>query len=309
MNKWHLLVVDDEPLNLDIIAELLDDPCFDLDLASDAESALEKLETPGSVYDLIILDRMMPGMSGIEMLKRIKAEQRFRRIPVIMQTAASAPEQVSEGIEAGAYYYLTKPYDPMVLLAIVRDALASVEEWGRQDATAQQIQNLSAALGLLSQAEFRFATLGEAHSLVSLLAALCPEPERVTMGLSELLVNAIEHGNLGITYAEKSRLNCAGGWLEEVERRLLQPEYRQRTAKVSFQRADDEIRFTITDQGQGFVWRDYLQIDPARAFDANGRGIAMAKLISFSKLEYQGCGNQVIATVDISREHGEPDKA
>ena len=298
MKKWHLLVVDDEPLNLDIIGELLDEPCFELDMALDAESALEKLETPGSAYDLIILDRMMPGMSGIEMLHRIKAERRFRRIPVIMQTAASAPEQVSEGIAAGAYYYLTKPYDPMVLLAIVRDALVNVEEWGKQDAIAQQIQNLSAALGLLDQAEFRFANLGEAHSLVSLLAALCPEPDRVTIGLSELLVNAIEHGNLGITYAEKSRLNCEGRWLDEVERRLGLPEYRQRAATVSFSRNLHEIRFSIADQGLGFAWQDYLQIDPARAFDANGRGIAMAKMISFSNLEYQGCGNVVVATVD-----------
>lgn len=299
MKKWRLLVVDDEPMNLDIIAGLLDDPCYELDMAPDAEHALEKLETSGSVYDLIILDRNMPGMSGIDLLRRIKAERRFRRIPVIMQTAASAPAEVSEGIEAGAYYYLTKPYDPTVLLAIVRDALANIEEWTQQDATAHEIQQLSAALGLLEQAEFHFSTLGEAHTLVSLLAALCPDPERVTLGLAELLVNAIEHGNLGIGYAEKSRLNFSGRWLAEVERRLALPEYRDQRATVSFQRTRHALRFTIADQGKGFAWQDYLKIDPARAFDANGRGIAMAKLLSFSTLEYHGCGNVAVATVAI----------
>lgn len=299
MKKRRFLVVDDEPLNLEIIAEFLDNPLYELDLVLNAEQAMAKLDMPDAEYAIIILDRMMPGINGIELLHNIKAEQRFQRVPVIMQTAASTPEQVREGIEAGAYYYLTKPYEPKVLLAIIRAALADVERQMEHASAAERMQQQSEALRLLTHAEFHFATLDEVHNLAALLSNLCPEPDTVIMGLTELLVNAIEHGNLGLSYAEKSRLSFEGGWEEEVTRRQSLPEYRERVATAGFVRVDGEIRFTISDQGNGFAWQDYLEIDPKRAFDPNGRGIAMAKQISFNRLEYQGRGNKVLATVSI----------
>lgn len=299
MKKWRFLVVDDELLNLEIIAEFLDNPLYELDLVLNAEQAMAKLEMPGAEYAMIILDRMMPGINGIELLHKIKAEQRFQRVPVIMQTAAATSEQVREGIEAGAYYYLTKPYEPKVLLAIIRAALADVEQQKEHASAAERMQQQSEALRLLTHATFHFATLAEVHNLASLLASLCPQPDVVMMGLTELLVNAVEHGNLGMSYAEKSRLSFEGGWEEEVARRLKLPEYRNRIATASFERNAGEIRFTISDQGDGFAWQEYLEIDPKRAFDPNGRGIAMAKQLSFKKLEYQGRGNMVLATVAI----------
>ena len=294
MSRWHLLAVDDEPLNLEIIREYLDDPRMDLDLAPNAERAWQRLEAAAAPYDLVILDRMMPGMNGIELLRRMKADARFRRIPVIMQTAAASPEQVREGVEAGAYYYLVKPYEPAALLAIVRAALADVEE---QAAAAQHTVKQTAALRLMACAEFRIATLDDANRLAGLLAALCPAPVTAAMGLAELMINAIEHGNLGISYAEKSRLKREDAWEAEIVRRLALPENCGKAARVAMARTATEIVFTIRDEGQGFDWRRYLDFDPARAFDPNGRGIAMARKISFSRIEYRGCGNEVVAAV------------
>jgi DNA-binding response OmpR family regulator len=179
MSRWHLLAVDDEPLNLEIIREYLDDPRMDLDLAPNAERAWQRLETEAVPYSLVILDRLMPGMTGIELLRRMKADKRFRHIPVILQTAAASPEQVREGVEAGAYYYLTKPYEPAALLAIVRAALADVED---QAAAARRAAEQAGTLQLLEAGEFRFATLDEANRLAGLLASLCPSPEAASMG-------------------------------------------------------------------------------------------------------------------------------
>lgn len=301
MRAWRLLVVDDEPLNLEIIAEFLDDPCFELDMVESALLALERLEAPGCNYDLIILDRMMPGMNGIDLLRRIKAEERFGQIPVIMQTAASSPEQVREGIEAGAYYYLTKPYEPQVLLAIVHAAMADIEERTKRVSEEQHARSQKDALRLLRRAEFSFSSLDDARHLGDLLASMCHDPATVLLGLTELLVNAVEHGNLGISYTEKSRLRLEDGWEAEVARRLTLPEYQGRVATVCIERDLDETRFIIADQGKGFSWESYLEMDPARAFDPNGRGIAMARQISFSSIEYQGCGNVVVAKVAVSR--------
>ncbi len=295
-NRWRILAVDDEPLNLEIIRECLDDPDVSVDLAPNAERAWQRLEAGPAPYDLTIVDRMMPGMNGIELLRRMKADRRFRHIPVILQTASAAPEDVREGIEAGAYYYLTKPYQPAALTAIVRAALADMAD---QVATVRLAAQHTETLTLLDAAEFRFATLGDVSRVAGLLASLCPDAEAAAVGLTELMINAIEHGNLGIGYEEKSRLKRDDVWEAEIAQRQARPENRAKQARVAMRRTPLEIEFTITDEGGGFDAQRYLDFDPARAYDLNGRGIAMARTISFQRIEYRGCGNQVVAAVSL----------
>jgi CheY-like chemotaxis protein len=297
MLQASILVVDDEPLNLEIIAEFLEDDHYKLRFAGTGEEAWEILESPGEVFDLVVLDRRMPGMDGVDLLRRIKADSRLSPLPVIMQTAAGAPEQVKEGIEAGAYYYLVKPYDPDSLQTIVRAALddassrADLEQMGRT-----QIR----AIHWLQDAHLSYRTVEEAREIGVFLSGLCPTPDMAVIGLVELLVNAIEHGNLGISYADKTQLRQEGTWDHEVRRRLLLPENRGKRAEVAVVRAADELTFTIRDHGLGFDWRKYMEFDPERAFDPNGRGIAMAKQLSFYRLVYEGRGNVVVAAIKLN---------
>ena len=142
---------------------------------------------------------------------------------------------------------------------------------------------------------FRYRDLEEAKSLAHFLARACPEPERAILGLHELLINAVEHGNLGLSYTDKSALIAATSWLEEVNHRLQLDEFKDRYVEVRFERLADSLSFTIIDQGKGFDWRDYLDFSTERAFDLHGRGIAMAGKISFDSLTYLGCGNTVVA--------------
>lgn len=289
----HLLIVDDEPLNLEILSEYFDGQGYQLTTAESGEAAWDILGREQS-FDLILLDRMMPGVDGVELLKRIKATPRLAPIPVIMQTAASSPEQVREGLLAGALYYLTKPYEQASLLAIVRSALSDASS--RQDLHRRLAEHVS-ALRLMQDARFSLATLEEANRLALFLAHACPEPEGAVLGLSELIVNAIEHGNLGISYGEKSRLKRSDQWHEEIARRLELPENAHKRVEVHFTRDKEQIRISIQDQGKGFNWTPYLDFDPERAFDPNGRGIAMARLSCFDRLEYQGLGNTVLGTL------------
>lgn len=297
MEKERVLVVDDEQLNLFIIQEFLENEALELELLSDPLVAWERLMAPDSNFSLVILDRMMPGLDGLELLRRMKHEARFVDIPVIMQTAASSPDQVSEGLEAGAYYYLTKPYEPEALISIVRAAL---EDRRARYHLRHRAARLEEAQLLIRSAEYRFVTLDDIASLVSVLAAMCPQPNVVAPGLSDLMVNAIEHGNLGLSYQEKSQLKWEGDWEGEISRRLALPEFRDRVASVRVERRPDSIVFTIADQGGGFDWKRFLNFDPDRAFDPNGRGIAMARMMSFASLEYQGRGNVVVAAVALS---------
>ncbi len=300
MTTIRILTVDDEPLNLAIIEEYLsEERNYRLDSAGDGEAAWQILEAAATPYDLVILDRMMPVLDGLELLKRMKADPRFADIPVIMQTAASAPEQVREGLAAGAYYYLTKPYEPETLCAVVR---AAVGDRQLLRTAISRIGNFDRAIQQLAMIEFRFRTLDEAHTLAEFLAGLCPTPQSALFGLTELMVNAIEHGNLGISYREKTLLLMENDWLDEIGRRLELPQFAGRVARVRLECAPDSLCFTISDEGHGFDWQHYLDFDPTRIFDPNGRGIAMAQRTSFNSVEYRDGGKTVVARIAL----GEP---
>jgi hypothetical protein len=151
----------------------------------------------------------------------------------------------------------------------------------------------------MEQSRFRFQTLEEAKNLAFLIANCFPDPEAVVYGLNEMLINAVEHGNLGITYSEKTQLILEGRLFEEIERRLIQPEHKRKWAYLSFEASEHVIQVRIKDQGNGFDWRQYLEISPERATHPHGRGIATSKLMSFTSLEYIGCGNEVVCTVTL----------
>lgn len=299
MESNRVLVIDDEELNLLIIEEFLAEEGLQLEMESDPLVAWERLAAPDSDYSLVILDRMMPGLDGLSFLRRMKADPRLANVPVILQTAASAPEQVREGLLAGAFYYLIKPYEPEALVSIVRGAL---EDSRIRRALRKAVKRQAAVPQLLISAEYRFSTLQDINSLLPELVALSPNPDQTASGIADLMVNAVEHGNLGITYKEKARFKQEGGWEAEVARRLALPENQGRCAIVRVERFPDRIDYTVTDLGNGFDWQQYLDFDPERAFDPNGRGIAMARLMSFSHLEYIGCGNQVRASVKRATE-------
>ncbi len=241
---------------------------------------------------------MMPGMDGIEVLQHIKATPKLAALPVIMQTARAAKDDIREGLEAGAYYYLTKPFDAGDLLAIVR---TSVSDFERYKELQSQVEQTNSVMSHLDEGQFTFRTLEEATNLIPQLANACPDASAAALGLSELTINAIEHGNLGISYEEKSLLQKEDIWMEEIANRLADPEHAGKFVTLTFKRTDSDLTFTIRDQGNGFDWQDYLTMEAARAFDSHGRGICMANALSFDELEYRGCGNEVVARIKLDR--------
>jgi CheY-like chemotaxis protein/anti-sigma regulatory factor (Ser/Thr protein kinase) len=291
----HILVVDDEPLNLEIIQEILDGSDYEVSTAEDGFAALERLEANPENFDVILLDRMMPRMDGLEVLARVKQHPILKHCPVILQTARAGKDEILEGLQAGAYYYLTKPFEENMLLSVVKTAARDRLHYKQ---LLQTQENNKKCLGLMQHGRFRFRTLAEAKALAAGLASSCPDPAKVVMGLSELMINAVEHGNLGITYDEKSRLNAEGKWEDEVNQRLEMEKYRDKSAEVHFARVHGGIEITIADQGDGFEWKQYLKMRPERAMDNHGRGIAMAGLLSFPRIEYRGKGNEVCVLVD-----------
>lgn len=292
----RVLVVDDEQDNLELITWYLKTEPYELTLVDCGEEALHRLDESPQGYDCVLLDRMMPGMDGIEVLKRIKADARTRLLPVIMQTGAAEPEQIAEGLRLGAYYYLAKPYRREILASILAAALTDVAQ--RRE-ISDRLTDHHIALCLITRASFELTTLAEARALAAMLACHCSDPGAVSIGLGEMLINAVEHGNLAIGFSEKSRLLAAGSWTHEIERRLALPEYAARKVRVDIAHRDGLLEVTITDCGSGFDWQDYLEISAERAFESHGRGIAISRVLSFASLTYSGCGNCVTVTAAL----------
>lgn len=297
------LVVDDERMNREVVIANLRASGYETVAAEDGQQAWLTLNAAPDDFDVILLDRRMPRMDGMELLGKLKADDRLRHIPVIMQTAQASSEDVVEGIKAGVYYYLAKPLDRQLLMSVTAAAIDEHQRYLRlRDDVAKRIT----AMSLMSEGVFRFQTLDEANNLAVSLARACPRSAHLVVGLSEIFTNAIEHGNLGITFEEKARLLAEKRWRKQVDALLDAPQNRGKRVTVTFRREPGEVRITVRDEGAGFDWRRYMELDQTRAFAVHGRGIAMARQLSFDALEYRDPGNEVTC---IIRDRGGDDAA
>jgi phosphoserine phosphatase RsbU/P len=121
MTKFKILIVDDEPFNVDYLEQELEDLEYETVSASNGQEALEKVRTASP--DLILLDIMMPVMDGFEVLSRLKANPATRDLPVIVISANTDLKSVVRGIQMGAEDYLPKPFDDTLLRARISSSL------------------------------------------------------------------------------------------------------------------------------------------------------------------------------------------
>ena len=119
-NKYHILVVDDDDKIKELIKQFLMDKGLIVSTASNADEAKEKVEFFN--FNLIVLDVMMPGQSGYELTKELKAS---KNIPIILLTAKGEPENRIHGLEIGADDYLGKPFEPKELLLRIKNIIKS----------------------------------------------------------------------------------------------------------------------------------------------------------------------------------------
>lgn len=290
------LVVDDKLVNRKFLVMSLEAAGIESVEAVDGVEAWELLDQDPGRFHVVLLDRMMPRMDGMEVLAKIKEHGTLKDVPVIMQTAADRRQDAIEGIDAGVYHYVTKPYDGKVIATMAQSAIT---EYQHRKRLRSELDKRKSALALLIDGHFELRTTAEADELAILLASGLPRSNTVLLGLSELLINAVEHGNLAMDYERKSELVEAGAWDAALDERLLDETYGQRKVSVRVTRDAARVSITIEDEGDGFDWRKYTDLDAERAFDAHGRGIALSRKLSFDDVEFRGRGNVVVATVKL----------
>ena len=196
---------------------------------------------------------------------------------------------IEAGLDVGARYFIADNADTDAM----RELLAAL----REDLAAAPPDDSRQGWRRLRGAWFELRQIDEVQPLSALIAAATPQPQRAAFGIGELLLNGIEHGNLGLSYEDKKQLRLHGGWSDEIRRRAGLAGNRDKRVRVSLRRVADAISIRVRDDGCGFDWRRYLLLDSLRACDPNGRGIAMALLTSFDSIDYVGDGHELVATI------------
>ncbi|NPA95094.1 MAG: response regulator transcription factor [Thermodesulfobacteria bacterium] len=223
MDKQTILVVEDEEDIQQLVSFHLLKENFHVVCADDGNECLEKF-SKGNI-DLIILDIMLPGKSGLEVCKAIKNDPRGKHVPIIMLTARSEEEDIIEGLETGADDYITKPFSPKVLVARVKAHLRRKKEL--EDHSRQSSSKISLPMGLeinpdLFQVTLDGKELDLTISEFNILKLLALRPDRVFS--RQQIIDAIRGDGYEVTaravdvqiHGLRKKLGPAGALIETV---------------------------------------------------------------------------------------------
>lgn len=130
MARRTVLVADDDAMTRQVLATVLDLEEFEVVLAEDGEQALALLAE--QLPDAVVLDQMMPGLSGMEVLARLRADEVTADLPVILLTAAQRSSLPGDPVEQGAHAHLEKPFSPLHLIEVLESVMAGRGGGGRR---------------------------------------------------------------------------------------------------------------------------------------------------------------------------------
>jgi two-component system alkaline phosphatase synthesis response regulator PhoP len=125
----HILVADDEPHIGRIIKMKLEQGPFKVSIVYDGQEAIEFINT-GEPVDLVLLDLMMPKLSGLDVLRQVREQDRFKTLPCIILTAGGDAKHERDALALGATQFLTKPFSPKKLYALVARLTGAPDEAG-----------------------------------------------------------------------------------------------------------------------------------------------------------------------------------
>lgn len=287
--KRLLIVEDDDAVREAVACQFRKRADYEVREAASAGEALEAFGVAPS--DVVLIDIQLPDLSGIELVSRLK-ELRPAVRPIMMSGWADIQDTV-KALRAGAVDFFQKPFK-------MEEVLASVEQAFQAIAAAQVGRPVHAYL-IEERRVFRipndFSIIP--HVISDILRSLegdfginKSELDGVQTALHEMMINAIEHGNLGITYEEKSRLlETPSGLHEEFERRAQDPSRSGRRVTVVYQETPEAVTVRIADEGEGF---DHASLpDPTQPYESrHGRGILITRVF-MDEVRFNEAGNEV----------------
>lgn len=286
------LVVDDEEAVRNYLQRVAEAEGFETAAAEDGEAGWGAYGE--SRPDLVLTDVRMPRLDGLGLLERVRAED--RETVVVVLTGHDEPEYAREALRLGASNFLRKPVLHTDLVLLLRKYAEVIRHRRLRLEIGAMVSQRSLTMRLDNRmelpprvADFLVRELGDRFDPDEQLG--------IHLGLVELLSNAIEHGNLGITFEEKCAAMEAGpdALADLRRRRLADPARARRRVAVQFSQNDEFCEWIISDEGEGFDAKRFIrQAEGENLLACNGRGILLS-MFHFDELEYIGRGNIVRA--------------
>lgn len=268
------LIVDDEPQIREILRFILAAAGCDVEIASDGREAIER--TREKPFELVITDLRMPGMSGLEVLEKIKAS--YPETAVVVISGHATLSDTVHALRLGALDFVSKPFRKAEIEQILSRFRRVKREMGLIYQYPEALREASRRIELPSDPA---AALSAATALTQDLAPLGlatpAERESAALALHEAILNAIIHGNLGIpsTLKEEDR----GAFERAVEERRGDPAYGSRKVGVRFHGDRASAEYIVEDEGTGFDYRELADAnDPEMMLRASGRGLVIIRL-------------------------------
>lgn len=267
-----VLVIDDDEAALKLTERFLQDADYRTLKARGGEEGLavfKKYRPP-----VVITDVKMPGMDGLEVLKRIKGRQ--ADCIVIVMTAHGSEDIAAEAIRWGASNYLRKPFSSSDMLITLHRYRNLIQERRLAHLAPRFVERQRLELNLATDPD-EVASAGQ--FLAKRVRMFVRDPEdlmALRFSITEMLTNAFEHGNLGIDYAEKKRAFDTESWDELLAERLRDPALAARRIQVWLDMNRFGMTCVIEDEGDGFDWRSVPNpFEPENMHLDGGRGIHM----------------------------------
>jgi len=193
-------------------------------------------------------------------------------------------------------YHLARSMEIGNLAAIVQTAS---KEYLNKTELREDVSHRKSAIGHIVSGTFELRTIEEARNLSTMLSLAYPVPEDIAIGILELIINSIEHGNLEISFDEKSELIAHNKLHEEIENRLKIKPYKDRRVIINFAKESTSIVLKISDEGQGFNFAKYMNCGIVRPTASHGRGIYLSRKLCFHEVTFIGKGNIVHAVYHL----------
>ena len=289
--QLRILLVDDEQLVREELGGLLEDEGYKVVTAADGEEglALFRREQP----DMVISDVRMPRLDGLSLTAAIRQED--PSVPVTVITGHGTESMAIEALRAGVIDFIKKPVRLDDLVAALQRMQAARLPLSLSTA------ELPASVELLENTwTYRLQNDLEAiPPFVDALMRRCGTGldraglMELSLAIREVLTNAIEHGNLELTYQEKTRALESGSLDQMLRERAARTELKSRRITITVGRRERRLAITVADEGPGFDWRGLPDpSDTSNLLSAHGRGVLLARL-SVDSLSYNTRGNQV----------------
>ena len=296
-----VLVVDDSSVDRSRIGGLLLKSELNVEYAVNGADALRRIVEIGP--DLVLTDLIMPEMDGLELVAAVVAQHPL--IPVILMTGRGNEETAVRALRAGATSYVPKSMMQTFLLETVQSVLNAAEQEQCEIRLFDCLRHSDTTFHLRNDVNMIAPLVNHLHRTIRSIG-VCNNTcgIRVSVALEEAINNAMFHGNLEITSAERTGDRDAYRVL--LAERLRTPPYCERTVDVQAKVSPEEAIFIIRDQGPGFDPNSLPDpTDPENLEKASGRGLLLMRTFMDS-VEFNRAGNEV--TMVKRPEHEDPDE-